>query len=115
MGPKAVIVEEPAKKPGRRGSRKKQDTTPPPEQKAHVVWDIPAIGQMKSEYTGVYIGEGCVALHVDDKDSAFIPHDYRENNQAVYIMKYKGYDYKLIYSGLNYKLNKCTVYVLIGG
>ena len=117
MGPRATnkAVSTGAKKRGRKSSNKNQATEPVEIPKFHVEWDIPGIGSIKSEYSGVYVGFACVAIHVSEGDNAFIPKDYRENNQALYIMKYKGYEYKVIYSGLNYIMGKCTVYVLIGG
>lgn len=113
-------VDIPVKKttPKRKKTAKKsrQAQEPEPEiKKVPVEWDIPGIGNIKSEYTAVGVGGACVALYVSSSDTAFIPKDYRDNPQAVYIMKYRGSSYKVIYSGLNYRYDNSTVYVLIGG
>ena len=118
MGPgsrKDKVKEEAPKKRARKSTKKVDAEEPKVEPKAPVLWDIPGIGDIKSEYTGVYVGDNCVCLQVDPEDTAFIPRDYRDNNSAVYIMRYKGFAYKVIYSGLNFKMGKCTAYVLLGG
>lgn len=118
MGPEAYkspAYDKPKKKRVRRSTKKDDIVPPDPAPKACIVWDIPGIGSIKSEYSGVYVGESCVCLYVDSGDNAFIPNDYRDNSSAVYIMKYRGSSYRVIYSGLNFKVDKVTAYVLLGG
>lgn len=116
MGPKrdkTEPVDTPAPRRGRR-RQKPQPVEEPPKKASTVVWDIPGVGDIKATYSDVVVGDGCVALYVSDSDTSFIPKDYRENNQAVYIMTYKGIRYNVIYSGLRYGYNKYNVYILIG-
>ena len=121
MGPKARKQEEPvyeepapAKKATRGRKSKVVEIKPETKKLAEVEWEIPTVGTIKAVYSYVDIGDGCVALYVDSADTSFIPSDYRNHNQAVYIMKYRGSSYKVIYGGLTYKHDNYTVYILIG-
>ena len=111
--PEELVVETPKKKTRGRKS-KVMEPQPEPKKSAEVEWDIPSIGTIKSVYSYVDVGPECVALYVASGDTSFIPSDYRNHNQAVYIMKYKGLPYKVIYGGLTYKHDNYTVYILIG-
>ena len=106
-------VNRPKKAP--RGRKTKTQTVElPPRKSVDVEWEIPNVGTLKSTYSYVDIGEECVALYVAQGDLPFLPSDYRNHNQAVYIMKYKGLAYRVIYGGLKYKHDNYTVYILIG-
>lgn len=117
MGPKKAGIDlsdsKATTKKGRR-TKKVQAAEEPPKKVSSVVWDIPGVGDIKASYSDVVVGDGCVVLYVSDTDTSFIPKDYRENNQAVYIMTYRGIRYNVIYSGLKYVYNKYNVYILIG-
>lgn len=116
MGPKRTPSDTIQVQPPKRGRKKQksQVVEEPPKKASPVVWDIPGVGDIKASYSDVVVGDGCIALYVSDNDTSFIPKDYRENNQAVYIMRYKGINYNVIYSGLRYVYNKYNVYILIG-
>lgn len=121
MGPKKsssqiVDIPEETPKKGRKSRKGSKVSEPPvqPKPMASVEWEIPGIGTITSGYSYVDIGDECVALYVSKEDTPFIPSDYRNHNQAVYIMKYRGLSYKVIYGGLTYKHENYNVYILLG-
>lgn len=120
MGPKKNTeeqqeYEEPApKKRGRKAKVYQKQDTVQLKPAADVEWEIPSVGTLKSTYSYVDVGDECVALYVSPGDLPFLPSDYRNHNHAVYIMKYKGSSYRVIYGGLKYKHDNYNVYILLG-
>lgn len=115
--PKEEAAEEPSPAPRRKARRQKKQEAPeePKKELVQLTWDIPGIGTLSAYYDSVTVGEGCVAIEAGKGSQAFVPADYRNNSSAVYNIKVNGSAYKVLYSGLNFKHNESTFYILIGG